>query len=162
MIVEVDPEQLVAAGLSMADVADRLGKEHRLRAVGRIDPGTLQFQVMTDTQAAKPLDLENFVVDNRNGQWIRIKDIGRVIVSHEDRTVAIRANGQDAVALTVFHRLHGNALAISRDLDAVLADARKSAPPGVNIIPVYDQGVLVRTAIANVRDAIFVGGRSAC
>ena len=47
---------------------------------------------------------------------------------------------------------------ISRDLDAVLADAQKSAPPGIHIVPVYDQGDLVRTSIANVRDAILVGG----
>ena len=72
--------------------------------------------------------------------------------------MAIRANGKDAVALTVFRRLGGNALAVSRDLDGVLADAAKSAPPGVEIHPVYDQGLLVRTAIANVRDAIIIGG----
>ncbi len=40
----------------------------------------------------------------------------------------------------------------------MLADAAKSAPPGVKIQPVYDQGSLVRTAIANVRDAIMIGG----
>ncbi len=37
---------------------------------------------------------------------------------------------QDAVALTVFRRLGGNALAISRDLDAVLADAAEVGPAG--------------------------------
>ena len=62
------------------------------------------------------------------------------------------------MALTVFRRLGGNALAVSSDLKAVLADAAKSAPPGVRIEPVYDQGLLVRTAIANVRDAIVIGG----
>ena len=70
----------------------------------------------------------------------------------------IRHNGQNAVALTVFRRLGGNALQVSRELDLVLADAAKSAPPGVSIIPVYDQGLLVKTAIANVRDAIVIGG----
>ena len=40
----------------------------------------------------------------------------------------------------------------------MLADAAKSAPPGVKIDPIYDQGLLVRTAIANVRDAIVIGG----
>ncbi len=62
------------------------------------------------------------------------------------------------MALTVFRRLGGNALAVSRELEAVLADAAKSAPPGIRIQPVYDQGLLVRTAIANVRDAIVIGG----
>lgn len=158
IVVEVDPQRLVAAGLSLADVADRLGKEHRLRAVGRIDPGTLQYQVVADTQATTPLSLEDYVLDAKNGQWIRVKDLGRVVVFHEDRTVAIRANGRNAVALTVFRRLGGNALTISRDLDGVLAEAKQSAPPGVDIVPVYDQALLVRTAIANVRDAMLIGG----
>ena len=60
--------------------------------------------------------------------------------------------------MTVFRRLRGNALAISRRLDAMLPDLRKSAPPGIRIMPVYDQGTLVRTSIANVRDAILIGG----
>jgi CzcA family heavy metal efflux pump len=158
IIVEVEPEALAAAGLSIADVADRLSKEHRLKAVGRLDRGALQYQVLSDTLATDPLDLENVVITSKNGQAIRIRDLGRVTIGHEDRTTAVRSNGREAVALTVFRRLGGNALAVSNDLKAVLADAAASAPPGVRIEPVYDQGLLVRTAIANVRDAIVIGG----
>ena len=158
VLVEVEPHALVAAGLSLADVADRLGKEHRLKAVGRLDRGALQYQVLADTQATDALDIEDRVIVHKNGQSIRLRDLGRVTASHEDRTMAIRANGKDAVALTVFRRLGGNALAVSKDLETVLADAAKSAPPGVAIRPIYDQGLLVKTAIANVRDAIIIGG----
>src|SRR4029078_12200756 len=70
----------------------------------------------------------------------------------------IRATWRSAAARTVFRRLGGNALQVSRELDEVLADAVKSAPPGVSIRPVYDQRLLVKTAIANVRDAIIIGG----
>jgi CzcA family heavy metal efflux pump len=158
IVVEVEPATLVAANLSIADVADRLAREHRLKAVGRLDRERLQYQVLADTVAEAPLDLEDLVVVEKNGQPLRLRDLGRVTVSHEDRTVAVRANGKNAVALTVFRRLGGNALTISRELTSVLDDARQSAPPGVEIEPVYDQGTLVRTAIANVRDAILVGG----
>jgi multidrug efflux pump subunit AcrB len=81
-----------------------------------------------------------------------------VILSHEDRTIAVSANGRDAVSLTVFRRLGGDAMAISAQLERVLAEARKAAPPGIRIVPIYDQGLLVRTSIANVRDAMLVGG----
>jgi CzcA family heavy metal efflux pump len=158
ILVEVEPQALAAANLSIADVADRLNKEHRLKAVGRIDRGSLQYQVLSDTLAADPLDLEDVVIAEKNGQAIRLRDLGRVTIGHEDRTMAIRSNGKDAVALTVFRRLGGNALAVSHALADVLADAAKSAPPGVAIHPVYDQGLLVRTAIDNVRDAIVIGG----
>ena len=76
IVVEVEPQRLVAAGLSLADVADRLGKEHRLKAVGRIDRGTLQYQVLTNTQATSPLDLEDRVVAHKNGQSIRVEGPG--------------------------------------------------------------------------------------
>ncbi len=158
VLVEVEPAALVATGLSIADVADRLGKEHRLKAVGRIDRDTLQYQVLVDSLAVDPAELEYRVISQKNGQPIRLSDIGRVTISHEDRTMAIRANGKSAVALTVFRRLGGNALNVSHDLDQVLADAAKSAPPGIVIQPIYDQGLLVKTAIANVRDAIIIGG----
>ncbi len=158
ILVELDPQSLVSAGMSISDVADRLGKEHRLKAVGRLDRETLQYQVLADTLASDPLDLEDRVISSRNGQPVRLRDLGRVAASHEDRTMAIRSNGKNAVALTVFRRLGGNALAVSSELKTILADAAKSAPQGVTIRPVYDQGLLVRTAIANVRDAILIGG----
>jgi CzcA family heavy metal efflux pump len=158
ILVEVEPESLVAAGLSLSDVADRIGREHRLKAVGRLDRETLQYQVLTDTLAVDPLDLENLVILEKNEQPLRVRDLGRVVISHEDRTKEIRSGGRDAVALTVFRRLGGDALAVSHELNAVLADAAHSAPPGVEIQPVYDQGSLVRTSIANVRDAIIIGG----
>ena len=79
ILVEVDPQRLVAAGLSIADVADRLGKEHRMKAVGRLDRGTLQYQVLANTQSIDPSDLEDRVIAEKNGQAIRIRDLGRVV-----------------------------------------------------------------------------------
>ena len=158
IVLEVDPQRLVATGLSIADVADRVGKDHRLRAVGRLDRGPQQFQVLVNSQAGAPVNLERLVLAHVNGQTIRVADVGRVVISHEDRTSSIRSQDQDAVAVTVFRQLRGNALAISRRLNEMLPQLRKSAPPGITITPVYDQGDLVRTSIANVRDAMLIGG----
>ena len=105
-------------------MADRLGREHRLKAVGRLDQGILQYQVLADTVADAPIDLENVVIVEKNGQPLRMRDFGSVIVSHEDRTKAIRSDGKNAVALTVFRQFGGNALSISNDLNTVLADAQ--------------------------------------
>ncbi len=140
ILIEVDPQSLVAANLSIADVADRLAKEHRLKAVGRLDRGTLQYQVLADTLAIDPSDLENRVIVEKNGQSIRLSDLGRVVIGHEDRTMAIRSNGKDAVALTVFRRLGGNALAVSSALESVLADAAKSIRPESRFIPCMIRG----------------------
>ena len=158
IVIEIQPQRLVETGLSIADIADRISKDHQLKAVGRLDRGTTQFQVLTNSQALDPQELESRVIAEKNNQLIRLGDLGRVFVSHEDRSMAVRSGGQDAVVLTVFRRLGGNALAVSSELDKALAEARQSAPRGVKIQSVYDQGQLVRTAIENVRDAMIIGG----
>ena len=109
-------------------MADRLGKEHRLKAVGRLDREALQYQVLADTLATDPLELEDRVIAEKNGQPIRLRDLGRVTISHEDRTMAIRSNGKNAVALTVFRRLGGNALAVSRRAEGRARRRRASRP----------------------------------
>ena len=132
ILVEVEPQALVAAGLSIADIADRLAR-NTLEGRGPNGSRRCNTRCSADTQAKDPLDLEDRVIVQKNGQPIRLGDMGRVVVSHEDRTMAIRSNGEDAVALTVFRRLGGDALRVSSELAAVLADARKTAPPGVEI-----------------------------
>src|SRR5262249_28281815 len=131
--------------------------EHRLRAVGRLDRGTLQYQVLTDTQAVAPKDLEDVVVSEKNGQPIRVRDLGRVVITHEDRLAATRSNGKDCVVLTVFRRMGGNIITVSDDLKAILADASAGAPAGTRIMPVYDEALFTQEAVDNVRDAILIG-----
>ena len=157
ILVEVEPDRLLAAGLSITDVADRLGQEHRLSAVGRMDRGVLQYQVLTNTQVRDPLDLEEIVIAESmasRSAWAPWAGWSSRI-----RTVPWRSVRMDGMpCATVFRRLGGNSFSISRDLQQVLDDARRSVPPGIEIRPVYDQALLVRTSIANVRDAMLVGG----
>jgi CzcA family heavy metal efflux pump len=158
IIVEADPVALIAAHLSIDELATRLAKSNRLKAVGRLDRGTLQYQVMTDTLNGVDETLEDLVVAGTSDQPLRIGDLARVSISHEDRRVAVSSRGHNAVALTVFRRLGGNALAVSKKLQDVLGEAEHSAPLGITVRTVYDQADLVKTSLANVRDAILIGG----
>src|SRR5262249_26466557 len=49
ILVEADPEALLLAHLSIDDLAAQIGRGERLKAVGRLDRGKLQYQVMADT-----------------------------------------------------------------------------------------------------------------
>ena len=123
-----------------------------------MDRGQLQYQVMANTLVSTPEALEDIVIGGTPLEPLRLGNVARVSIAHEDRLVAVRSRGRDAVAITVFRRLGGDALLVSRSVAAVIAEARRTAPPGVSIYTVYDQADLVRTSLANVRDAILVGG----
>lgn len=181
IIVQVDPLALVGARLSIDQVAAQLARDARLQAVGRIDRETLQYQVMADTLSGVLDDLEDLALsgaalatpaagaeatqasgappESQPPQApLRLRDVAQVSVGHEDRTVAVSSRGEEAVAVTVFRRLGGNALEVSRGVREVLAEAARSAPRRVRARVAYDQAGLVKTSLANVRDAILLGG----
>jgi multidrug efflux pump subunit AcrB len=154
--VEARPNDLLAAGLSAADLADQIGKVHRLQPVGRIERPPLAFQIMVNTQGETARQVADLVIATKNNQPLRVSDVADVKVAHQDRVLSIGFEKRDAVVITVFRRLGGNTVNISRDIRALLA--REPPPRNIQAMVVYDQAAFVDTAVNNVRDAILIGG----
>jgi multidrug efflux pump subunit AcrB len=157
IVVEARPNDLLQHGLSAADLADQIGKVHRLQPVGRIEqPGQFAFQLIVNNQGETPKTIEDLIISTKNNQPLRVKDVADVRVLHEDRLLSIGFDNKDAVAISIFRRVGGNTVNISHDVQALLA--RTKLPGTLRAQVVYDQSVFVNTAVDNVRDAILIGG----
>jgi multidrug efflux pump subunit AcrB len=154
--VEARPEALFAAGLSAADLADQIGKAHRLQPVGRIEHPPFAFQILVNTQGETARQIEELVIATKGNQPLRVKDVADVRVLHQDRVLSIGFDQKDAVVITVFRRLGGNTVNISDDLKALLQTQKP--PANIQATIVYDQAEFVQTSVHNVRDAILIGG----
>ena len=161
------PDDLLAHGLSAADLADQIGQLTPLQPVGRIENQPLAFQLIVNNLPAKAAQIEDLVISTRKDQPVRVRDVADVKILHQDRALSIGYDQRDAVVITVFRRLGGNTVQISRDLNALLAekgltrspdDPHKQPPRNIQATIVYDQAGFVKTAVNNVRDAILVGG----
>src|SRR5947208_1294366 len=135
--VEARPEALFAAGLSAADLADQIGKAARLTPAGRVERQPLAFQILVNTQGETARHIEDLVVATKGNQPLRVRDVADVRVLHQDRVLSIGFDQKDAVVITVFRRLGGNTLNISRDLREMLD--KQKAPGNIQATIVYDQ-----------------------
>jgi multidrug efflux pump subunit AcrB len=165
--VEARPDDLLAAGLSAADLADQIAKVHRLQPAGRIEQPPLAFQLLVNTQGQTARWIEDLIISTKGNQPLRVRDVADVRVGHQDRLVSIGFKGQDAVVISVFRRLGGNTVNISRDIAKLLdktglslafGEKGKPSPRNIQATVVYDQATFVQTAVDNVRDAIILGG----
>src|SRR5438067_1546308 len=93
IVVEARPDDLLAAWLSAADLADRLGKAYRLQPVGRIEQQPFAFQILVDTQEQSTYALGELVIGMKGGQPLRVRDVADVKVSHQDRTQSVGFEG---------------------------------------------------------------------
>jgi multidrug efflux pump subunit AcrB len=154
--VEPRPEDLFAAGLSAADLADQIAKGHRLQPVGRIEDRPFAFQLLVNTHGDTAYDIEELVIALKNNQPVRVRDVADVKIGHTDRTESIGFEGKDAVVLTIYRRPNGNTVSISEGIQDLLR--RQPPPGGIHWTLAYDQARFIRTAVDNVRDAILIGG----
>jgi multidrug efflux pump subunit AcrB len=154
--VEARPNDLLQHGLCAADLADQIGKAHRLQPVGRIERPPFAFQVIINNQGETAKTIEELVISTKNNQPLRVKDVADVRVLHADRLLSIGFDNKDAVAISIYRRLGGNTVNISHDVQDLLARTR--FPGNIRADVVYDQAMFINTAVANVRDAILIGG----
>jgi multidrug efflux pump subunit AcrB len=160
------PDDLLANGLSAADLADQIGQLTPLQPVGRIEGQPLAYQIIVSEQVKRAGQVADLVISTRKDQPVRVRDVADVQVLHQDRTMSIGYDQKDAVVITVFRRLGGNAVECSKDVRALLAkdtltlpvgDPDKLPPRNIQATVVYDQTMFVEAAVFNVRDAILVG-----
>jgi multidrug efflux pump subunit AcrB len=154
--VEARPADLLQHGLSAADLADQISKAHRLQPVGRIERLPYAFQLIINNQGETARQIEELVIAVKNNQPLLVRDVADVKVLHQDRMLSIGFEGRDAVVITVFRRLGGNTVNISRDIQALLSKQR--LPANIHVQIAYDQAAFVNMAVDNVRDAILIGG----
>jgi multidrug efflux pump subunit AcrB len=161
------PNDLLAVGLSAADLADQIGQVGVLQPVGRIEGQPFAYQLLIDNQPNSVRRVENLVITGKKAQPLRVGDLADVRLMHKDRTLSVGFAQQDAVVVTIFRRLGGNTGNISHDVRDLLDKETLSLPansPGktpprnIQATAVYDQSTFIDASVGNVRDAILIGG----
>ena len=94
----------------------------------------------------------------KNGAAIRVADVAAVQSGAPDRTSLISGDGHVAANISISQQIGANILDVRAGVESALQDLARALPAGLHITKTYDLAEFVATAIANVRDAILVGG----
>ncbi|MGN6585641.1 MAG: efflux RND transporter permease subunit [Rhizobiaceae bacterium] len=155
--VQIDPGRLRAHGLSIVDVARALKSSNVLTAVGRLQDHHRLFLVLSNTQFSSLDRIQHAVLKSGSDGMVELQDVATVGVAPVPQWIRVVADGKDAVLLPVFQQPGSNTVAIGAALKAKLAELSKSELSGVTVHTWYNQGVLVSSSVASVRDAIGIG-----
>lgn len=157
--VSVDPQALVARGISLQQVFAALGRSNANAGGNVIQHGDEQYVVRGLGTMARAEDIENVVVDVRAGTPILIRDVARVqIGTGPRRGIVGRDQDDEAVEGIVLMRRGENPSVVLDALHAKL-DALQHGilPEGVSIDTFYDRGRLVHRTLMTVSHNLLVG-----
>jgi CzcA family heavy metal efflux pump len=153
-----DPARLLAAGLTVHEVAQRMKAANQLAPVGRYSAGGVQQLVLASGLWRSIDEIGKTPVSVRPEGVVRVQDIARVFQGSPDRVGLVTGNGKDAASISVSQQVGANILEIESGVQQAVDELARALPAGLHIVTVYDLAEFVRASIANVRDAILVGG----
>jgi CzcA family heavy metal efflux pump len=156
--VIADPDKLAAAGLTIGEVADGLAATNQLQPAGRYDAAGLLHLSLASGMWTSVDDIGRTPLVVKNGAAIRVADVAAVRSGAPDRTSLISGDGHVAANISISQQVGANILDVRAGVESALQDLARALPAGLHITKTYDLAEFVATAIANVRDAILVGG----
>jgi multidrug efflux pump len=162
MRVWLDPEKVASRGLTASDVVAAVREQNVQVAAGQLGAppvrGTADFQLSINTKGrlASEEDFGNIVIKSgENGAITRLRDVARIELGADSYALRSLLDNKSAVAVPVFQRPGSNAINISDQVRAKMAELKKDFPDGVDYRIVYDPTVFVRGSISAVVKTLF-------
>ncbi len=156
--VNINPDRLIEYAFTFDDVFRSLQKNNLSVGGGNITQAGELFVVRGVSLTTRVEEIENIVVSAFEGQPIRIKDLGEVVIGHETRLGAATSSGQGEVVLGLAFMLMGeNSHEVSDRLSRRMEEIRPSLPEGVKVNLVYVRTELVDRVLETVRENLLAG-----
>jgi multidrug efflux pump len=156
MRVWLDPQKVAGRNLTASDVVNAIREQNVQVAAGVVGQGPSKdadFQVTVKTQGrlSSVEEFGNIVVKtSAGGATTLLKDVARLEMGSNSYALRSLLNNKSAVALPLFQSPTANALQLSTDVRAKMAELSKDFPQGMEYSIVYDPTQFVRESIDSV------------
>lgn len=149
--IYLDTEQLAAYQLSAEDVRQALLRQNLELPGGRVDLGPQELVLRTMGRIDRVADFLDLIVVDREGQPIRIRDLGRVEDSVEEPRGLSRLDGENAVSLVVQKQSGTNTVAVVHAVKERLAQVAAQLPADLKTVVIRDQSRFIEASIHEVK-----------
>ncbi|HEX3503060.1 MAG TPA: efflux RND transporter permease subunit [Xanthobacteraceae bacterium] len=150
IMVDIDPEKLLARGLTPLDVVNAVNTQSLTLASGTAKIGDKQYTVRTNATPSTIDDLNNIPVKFANGATVFVKDVAQVRDGSLVQQNIVREDGRRSVLLSIIKNGNASTLTVVKAVKAALQTARASAPDGLKIQELFDQSAFVTSSVDDV------------
>lgn len=156
--VAVDPEQLRGMKLSIHDIYRALQVNNNVAGGGYIEKTNESYFIRGEGLAKSLEDIDNMVVQVRDGVPLLVKDVATVGYGHAIRFGAITANGQgEKVMGQIMMLKDANSGMVIEKVKERIAQIEKDLPEGVFINPIVDRSELIARTTFTITENLVLG-----
>ena len=149
--VQVDPDSLTARNIGIDEIQQAVQKNNVNLPVGKLWGEKQAFTVQSSGQLMNAAAFRPLIVTWRNGNPVRLEQLGLVIDGVENLQTAGWLNGQRCVILAVQRQPGTNTVQVVDNVRQLLPAFQKEIPPTVNLRVAFDASESIRKSIRDVQ-----------
>jgi multidrug efflux pump subunit AcrB len=155
VMIDLNPPQLQAKGLSPFDVVTAVANQNLLLPSGTAKVGQFEYDVDMNYSPKKIADINDFPVKVVGNSTIYVRDVANVRNGFSPQTNIIRRDGQRGVLVSVLKAGSASTLDVVSGIRKMIPRVAATLPAELRIKPLADQSIFVRASITGVvREAI--------
>ncbi len=154
--VQVDPNKLAARGLGIDQVEQAVEAGNVNQPLGTLYGKNQLFTVQANGQLAKAADFRPMIVAYRNGNPVRLEELGQVLDSVQNDKVAAWYNNTRAVVLAVQRQPGANTVEVVDSIRKLLPQFSEQAPASVKLEVLFDRSQSIRQSVSEVEHTLLL------
>jgi hydrophobe/amphiphile efflux-1 (HAE1) family protein/NodT family efflux transporter outer membrane factor (OMF) lipoprotein len=163
MRIWIDPDKAAAYNISATEILAALREQNAQISAGVLNQppvttkGAYQLSIEALGRLRTPQQFEDVIVKTDNqGRITRIRDIGRAEVGSADYNSLAYADRYPSAQWVVVPTPDANAVKLENTIWKRMAELKKTFPPGVDYLKIYDPATFVSQSIHEVIVTVFI------
>ena len=148
--VRLDPKVLAARGIGLNEVADGIAVHNVNYPVGLLEGKKSTLTLDVDGQLMKARRYRPAVIAYRDGQPVRLDELGRVEDGVEDDRSGSFYQGKPCLTIAIKRQPGSNTIAVVQDLRRRLDVIQRQLPASIDMNVIYDRSILIKEAVDDV------------
>jgi multidrug efflux pump len=156
MRIWLNPNKLIAYGLTALDVQQALEKENVEFPAGKIAGTSTELTVRTFGRLFSEEDFNNVRIRRPNAGNLRLKDIGEAVLGPENEETVFKSRLNPMVNVSIIPLPGANYVEIADEFYRRLEKIKTEVPDDIQLTIATDQTVFVRRSIVEVEETLLL------
>ncbi len=153
---QLDPKALASRKIGIDEVAAAVAKGNVNLPTGTLQGQSQAFSIQATGQLNDAASYRPLIVAYRNGNPVRLEELGHVIDSVENDKIAAWYTGTRGIVLAIQRQPGTNTVEIVDNIKKILPTLREQIPGSVNINTLYDRSVSIKESVNDVQFTLFL------
>ena len=155
MRIWLDPVKMAAYGITPVDIKNTITSENVELPSGSIEGNSVELTLRTMGQMHTAQEFNNIILKEKNGNIVRISDVGHAELGPADIKSYMKMNGVPMVGVVVVPQPGANHIEIADAVYQRMEQMQKDLPEDIEYTYGFDNTKFIRASINEVKNTVY-------